>query len=64
MPATSEKVTTATLRARKGGAEKIAVVTAYDVVFARLADEAGIDVVLVGRQPGHGGAGGADAPCR
>ena len=48
MPATSDKVTTATLRARKGGAEKIAVVTAYDVVFARLADEAGIDVVLVG----------------
>jgi 3-methyl-2-oxobutanoate hydroxymethyltransferase len=48
MPATSDKVTTATLRARKGGAEKIAVVTAYDVVFARLADDAGIDVVLVG----------------
>jgi 3-methyl-2-oxobutanoate hydroxymethyltransferase len=48
MPATSDKVTTATLRARKGGADKIAVVTAYDVVFARLADEAGIDVVLVG----------------
>jgi 3-methyl-2-oxobutanoate hydroxymethyltransferase len=48
MPAASDKVTTATLRARKGAAEKIAVVTAYDVVFARLADEAGIDVVLVG----------------
>jgi 3-methyl-2-oxobutanoate hydroxymethyltransferase len=48
MPATSDKVTTATLRARKGGAEKIAVVTAYDVVFARLADDAGIDIVLVG----------------
>jgi 3-methyl-2-oxobutanoate hydroxymethyltransferase len=44
----AEKVTTATLRARKGGPEKIAVVTAYDVVFARLADEAGLDVVLVG----------------
>jgi 3-methyl-2-oxobutanoate hydroxymethyltransferase len=42
------KVTTATLRARKGAAEKLAVVTAYDVVFARLADEAGIDAVLVG----------------
>jgi 3-methyl-2-oxobutanoate hydroxymethyltransferase len=42
------KVTTATLRARKGGAEKVAVVTAYDVVFARLADEAALDVVLVG----------------
>jgi 3-methyl-2-oxobutanoate hydroxymethyltransferase len=42
------KVTTATLRARKGSAEKVAVLTAYDVVFARLADEAGLDVVLVG----------------
>src|SRR5215471_11727667 len=46
------KVTTATLRARKGGAEKIAVVTAYDVVFARLADQAGLDVVLVGDSMG------------
>src|SRR5262249_18703243 len=42
------KVTTATLRARRGSGEKTAVVTAYDVVFARLADEAGLDVVLVG----------------
>jgi 3-methyl-2-oxobutanoate hydroxymethyltransferase len=41
------KISTATLRARKGG-QKIAVVTAYDVVFARLADDAGIDVILVG----------------
>src|SRR6478609_6738557 len=47
MAGPSDKVTTATLRARKGG-ERIAVLTAYDVVFARLADEAGIDVVLVG----------------
>ena len=39
---------TATLRARKGTGERIAVLTAYDVVFARLADAAGIDVVLVG----------------
>src|SRR3984957_6963825 len=46
--AADAKVTTATLRARKGTAERIAVLTAYDVVFARLADEAGIDVVLVG----------------
>jgi 3-methyl-2-oxobutanoate hydroxymethyltransferase len=42
------KVTTAALRARKGGADKIAVLTAYDVVFARLADGAGVDAVLVG----------------
>ncbi len=50
--AADAKVTTATLRARKGTAERIAVLTAYDVVFARLADEAGIDVVLVGDSMG------------
>ena len=48
MAAAPDKVTTATIRARKGTAERTAVVTAYDVVFARLADEAGIDAVLVG----------------
>src|SRR4051794_33094910 len=51
------KVTTVSLRARKAGipartaddgAGRIAVVTAYDVAFARLADQAGLDVVLVG----------------
>jgi 3-methyl-2-oxobutanoate hydroxymethyltransferase len=42
------KVTAATLRARKGTGERIAVVTAYDVVFAGLADRAGVDAVLVG----------------
>jgi 3-methyl-2-oxobutanoate hydroxymethyltransferase len=47
MSAAPPKVTTAAIRARKGG-DKIAVVTAYDVVFARLADEAGLDVILVG----------------
>ena len=46
--APADKVTTATIRARKGSGEHTAVLTAYDVVFARLADEAGIDVVLVG----------------
>ena len=46
--ASEAKVTAATLRARKGTGERIAVLTAYDVVFARLADGAGIDVVLVG----------------
>src|SRR5258708_13323787 len=50
----SAKITTASLRARKagGGPAKIAVVTAYDVVFARLADEAGLDVILVGDSVG------------
>jgi len=42
------KVTAATIRARKGTSERTVVLTAYDVVFAQLADGAGIDVVLVG----------------
>lgn len=45
------KMTTAALRARKvDGAvtEKVVALTAYDVVFARLADQAGVDIVLVG----------------
>ena len=41
-------VTVATLRARKPGGEKIVVVTAYDVTFARLADQTGMDIILVG----------------
>jgi 3-methyl-2-oxobutanoate hydroxymethyltransferase len=42
------KITAATLLARKRTGERIAVLTAYDVVFAGLADRAGIDAVLVG----------------
>jgi len=49
--ATTKKLTSAALRERKGKGEKgekIAAVTAYDVAFARLADRAGVDIVLVG----------------
>jgi 3-methyl-2-oxobutanoate hydroxymethyltransferase len=46
--ASAKKVTSASLRERKGKGEKIAVVTAYDAAFARLAERAGIDGVLVG----------------
>jgi 3-methyl-2-oxobutanoate hydroxymethyltransferase len=42
------KVTIHTLRAMKERGEKIAVLTAYDATFARLLDEAGVDVLLVG----------------
>jgi 3-methyl-2-oxobutanoate hydroxymethyltransferase len=42
-----KKVTVPDLRARKSG-EKIAMVTAYDFTMARLVDEAGVDMVLVG----------------
>jgi 3-methyl-2-oxobutanoate hydroxymethyltransferase len=42
------KITTTVLRARKERGEKIAMVSLYDVAFARLAERAGVDVVLVG----------------
>jgi len=47
---TAKKVTVPDLRARKANAsgEKIAMVTAYDFTMARLVDEAGVDMVLVG----------------
>jgi 3-methyl-2-oxobutanoate hydroxymethyltransferase len=44
----SNKITTQHIRQRKGVGEKLAVLTAYDVVFARLADRAGMDIILVG----------------
>jgi 3-methyl-2-oxobutanoate hydroxymethyltransferase len=42
------KVTAQTLRAMKGRGEKIAALTAYDFPMARLLDEAGIPLLLVG----------------
>jgi 3-methyl-2-oxobutanoate hydroxymethyltransferase len=45
--AASRKVTVPELRARKG-ARPIAMVTAYDVTMARLLDEGGADMLLVG----------------
>ena len=44
----SAKVTTQTLRKMKAAGEKIAMLTAYDYSFAKLLDESGIDVILVG----------------
>lgn len=43
-----KKVTVPDLRARKGAGPSIAMVTAYDFTMARLMDEAGVDVILVG----------------
>lgn len=43
-----KRVTTNTLQRMKQNCEKIAMLTAYDYSFARLFDEAGIDVILVG----------------
>ncbi len=42
------KVTVPDIRARKGSGPPIAMVTAYDFTMARLIDEAGADVILVG----------------
>ena len=42
------KITTSAIRQRKKTGEKLVVLTAYDVAFARLADQAGVDIVLVG----------------
>jgi 3-methyl-2-oxobutanoate hydroxymethyltransferase len=42
------KKTSRDILARKANGPKIATVTAYDVTFARLFDEAGVDILLVG----------------
>ena len=44
----AKKVTTHTLQEMKRANEKISMLTAYDFSLARLVDEAGIDVILVG----------------
>src|SRR5690349_21774972 len=43
-----KKITTHTLQKMKSVGEKISMITAYDYSFARIFDEAGIDVILVG----------------
>lgn len=44
----ASKHTAPALRARKGGGPRIVMVTAYDATMARLLDDAGVDVLLVG----------------
>ena len=48
MQTTPRRVTIQTLRQMKAKGERIAMLTAYDATFARLLDEAGADVLLVG----------------
>lgn len=43
-----KKVTTNTIQKMKMNGEKISMLTAYDYSFAKLFDEAGIDIILVG----------------
>ena len=47
-----EKVTVPAIRARKGG-PKLKMVTAYDTPTARIADDAGADIILVGDTLAH-----------
>ena len=47
-PKTPKKVTAPSVRARKAKKRKIAAITAYDATMARLMDEAGVDIILVG----------------
>ena len=43
-----KRITTNTLQKMKASGKKIAMLTAYDFSFAKLLDDAGIDVILVG----------------
>ena len=43
-----KKVTTATVQAMKQRGEKISMLTAYDYSMARVLDEAGLDILLIG----------------
>jgi 3-methyl-2-oxobutanoate hydroxymethyltransferase len=47
------RVTTRSLQRRKRRGEPISMLTAYDVTFARIFDQAGIDVLLVGDSVGN-----------
>jgi 3-methyl-2-oxobutanoate hydroxymethyltransferase len=47
-----KKVTVPDLARMKAIGDKISMITAYDVTFARLVDEAGIDMILVGDSVG------------
>jgi 3-methyl-2-oxobutanoate hydroxymethyltransferase len=52
-PEPRRKVTTRTFAAAKARGERLVMVAAYDALFARLADDAGVDAVLVGDSLGN-----------
>jgi 3-methyl-2-oxobutanoate hydroxymethyltransferase len=52
-PAETKRVTIRDFRAKKEKHDKLVVVAAYDALFARLSDEAGVDAVLVGDSLGN-----------
>src|ERR1700690_4155888 len=52
MSESARSVTLSTLQRLRQHGEKIAVLTAYDAGFARLAEQAGVEVILVGDSVG------------
>lgn len=52
-PQRPEKVTAPSLRASKERGERLVCLTAYDYSMARIVDEAGIDIILVGDSIGN-----------
>jgi 3-methyl-2-oxobutanoate hydroxymethyltransferase len=48
-----EKITTTKLLAAKSKHQKITMLTAYDYPFAKILDEAGVDIVLIGDSLGN-----------
>lgn len=54
------KITTATLKKLKADGEKFATITAYDAAFAKIFDQAGIHLMLVGDSMGMVLQGGND----
>src|SRR5947209_13400191 len=52
-PERPEKVSAPSLRASKERGEKLVCLTAYDYPTARIVDEAGIDIILVGDSLGN-----------
>ena len=52
-PQRPEKVTAPSLRASKDRGERLVCLTAYDYTMARIVDEAGIDIILVGDSIGN-----------
>ncbi len=46
--ATTPRITTRTVVDMKGRSEKISMLTAYDFTMARIVDQAGVDIILVG----------------